>query len=180
MSLYIPVPIPSLWRRCQVPCVEKSVWRFLLPRQNASFPLHVALAWHFLKAEPSSIKPSSQENSSVFGNVVADPCTLPCSGKDSLPQSTAKVNTTQHNVNRAEVPHVVHCYVYAFFMCEYGVVKIMVHNVGDAYDLDTPSQEVSFPLQEPFARQTLIDDPLTTNPSSHWKYTLFGYVVSSP
>ena len=46
--------------------------------------------------------------------------------------------------------------------------------------LDTPSQAVSFPLQDPFARQTLTDDPLRTNPSSHWKYTLFGYVVSSP
>lgn len=45
---------------------------------------------------------------------------------------------------------------------------------------DTPLQAVSFPLQDPFARQTLIDDPLRTNPSSHWKYTLFGYVVSSP
>ena len=46
--------------------------------------------------------------------------------------------------------------------------------------LDTPLQAVSFPLQDPFARQTLTDDPLRMNPSSHWKYTLFGYVVSSP
>ena len=46
--------------------------------------------------------------------------------------------------------------------------------------LDTPLQSVSFPLQDPFARQTLTDDPLRTNPSSQWKYTLFGYVVSFP
>ena len=43
-----------------------------------------------------------------------------------------------------------------------------------------PLQEVSFPLQDPFSRQTLTEDPLRTNPSSHWKSTLLGYVVSSP
>lgn len=54
------------------------------------------------------------------------------------------------------------------------------HDGDDAHVLDTPVQEVSFPLQDPFARQTLTDDPLRKNPSSHWKYTLFGYIASSP
>ena len=67
---------------------------WIIPRQIALFPLHVALAWHFLTADPPSVKPKSQENSSTFGNVVADPCKFPFRGADSRPQSTAKFITT--------------------------------------------------------------------------------------
>ena len=65
-----------------------------VPRHRAVNPLHVASAWHFLEADPSSIKPLSHENSSILGNVVADPRMLPFSGAHSLPQSTAKLITT--------------------------------------------------------------------------------------
>ena len=63
---------------------------FSIPLQYVFPPLHVPLAWHLLKSDPSSTKPSSQEKSTPFGKVVADPCNVPFCGTANSPQLIAK------------------------------------------------------------------------------------------
>lgn len=122
-----------------------------LPEHDVAFPPQVPPVWHFRFTDPVITNPSSQRKMTSLGNVVSFPAMEPFRGISRRPQSFA----TRTKQERA----VVH------FVGIRAVTEISkrLHYICT---FDTPSHVVSFPLQVALLRQSLVDDPFTTNPSS--------------